>query len=399
MDITVRELEDAISRLRAAHLSRPSQADVVAALSDFAERWRDPSFSFRRSAERLTDPFPFAMVKVSLEALLDSLTPERLWALIDSEGMRGVCGWPVIGHVIAGNTPLLSWVSFIRALLVGSTSLVKLPSGPAAAWGHVFHQSLADVFPKLAECVTPLEWPGGTTDLDTALCTGADLIMAHGSDATLRSLQSRCPRGKPFVGYGHRVSFGLVTAGNGTDASAAGFARDILLYDQGGCLSPQTIFVEGDMSETFHFAAQLAQALAETVPFYPLPVRAPEAAATVREARLLASMEEGTRLWSDTAQRWTVIVRPRREFVPAPTFGVITVQPLATLADLPEALAPVSAFLQGCGVAGEAHDYIPNVTYMCVPGEMQAPPLHWRQDGRDVLRLLTRGRQHEDLRL
>ena len=67
--------------------------------------------------------------------------------------------------------------------------------------------------------------------------------MAQGSDETLRALRTLCPAGTPFVGYGHRVSFGVVCKGS-TNA-AAGFAKDVLLYDQGGCLSPQTIFVEG----------------------------------------------------------------------------------------------------------------------------------------------------------
>ena len=402
MDITVGDLESAICRLRQAHLETLTslrQGGVVSALSALAQRWRDPSYELRRQAELITDPFPFAMVEVSLNALLDSLTPGRLWALIDSEEMRGVSGCPVIGHVIAGNTPLLSWVSIIRALLVGSGSLVKLPSGPASVWGHLFHRSLLDVSPKLAECVTIFEWPGGTADLDAALCASADLIMAHGSDATLRSLRAYCPGRTPFIGYGHRVSFGLVTTGNGDAEAAAGFARDILLYDQGGCLSPQTIFVEGDWSETIRFAAGLAESLALTVPLYSLPTRAASAASTVREARLLASMEEGTRLWGDEALRWTVLARPQREFAPSPTFGIISVQPLEKLADLPEALAPVSGFLQGCAVAGNEQDYIPCVSYLCAPGEMQSPPLHWRQDGRDVLRLLPRRRQDEDLRL
>ena len=406
MDITAGELESAICRLRQAQLETLTplqQVGVVSALSAFAQRWRDPSYELRRQAELITDPFPFAMVEVSLNALLDSLTPERLWDLIDSEEMRGVSVSPVaghvIGHVIAGNTPLLSWVSIIRALLAGSGSLVKLPSGPASVWGHLFYLSLLDVSPKLAECVAIFEWPGGTADLDSALCVSADLIMAHGSDATLRALQAYCTGGTSFIGDGHRVSFGLVTAGNGSAEAAAGFAQDILLYDQGGCLSPQTIFVEGDWSETIRFAAVLAEALALTVPRYPLPARAASAASAVREARLLASMEEGTRLWGDEALRWTVLARPQREFVPSPTFGIISVQPLETLADLPEAIALVSAFLQGCAVAGDEQDYIPNVSYLCAPGEMQTPPLHWRQDGRDVLRLLPGRRQHENFRL
>ena len=110
---------------------------------------------------------------------------------------------------------------------------------------------------------------------------------------------------------------------------------------------------------------------------------------TVREARTLAQMEAGTRLWEDPVGRWTVAARPQRGFTPSPTFGVVSVQPLDTLADLPEALAPVAAFLQGCAVAGDAQDYLPAVSYLCGPGELQAPPLNWRQDGRDVLRVLV----------
>ena len=41
-----------------------------------------------------------------------------------------------IGHVIAGNTPLLAWTSLLRALLMRSASVVKLPSGDAAEWGQ-----------------------------------------------------------------------------------------------------------------------------------------------------------------------------------------------------------------------------------------------------------------------
>ena len=50
---------------------------------------------------------------------------------------------------------------------------------------------------------------------------------------------------------------------------------------------------------------------------------------------------------------------------------------------------PVAGYLQGCAVAGEAGDYVPCLPYLCKPGELQAPPMSWRQDGRDVLRVLT----------
>jgi len=393
MDITADELAQAIRHLRHAHsevLVPMPQANVIAALAEFAVRWRDPAYGPRRLAEATLEPFPFAMVKVSLDALLDSLTPDKLWQLVDSEEVRNAKGHPLIGHVIAGNTPLLGWVSIIRALLVGSASLVKLPSGPASAWGHLFQQSLADVSPELAECVFMAQWPGGTAILDAALCGGADLVMAHGGDDTLHALKALCPAGTPFVGYGHRVSFGLVLPGGATAEAAAGFARDVLLYDQGGCLSPQTIFVEDGWQQATGFAMLLADALVLAARQFPLPVRAARAAMTVREARLLAHMEDETRVWEDPAGRWTVAARPQQIFVPSPTFGIVSVQALDTLADLPEAVSPVAAFLQGCAVAGEAQDYLPALSRVCAPGELQAPPLSWRQDGRDVLRVLVR---------
>lgn len=392
MEVEISGIVEAASRLRQSDgLSRMSQADVVEALAELAWRWRNRNYSFRRQAEHLTDPFPFAMTQVSLEALLDSLTPDALWALIDAEGVREAHGVPLVGHVIAGNTPLLAWVSILRALLMRSASLVKLPSGPAADWGRLFGASLADVSPELARCVEWHQWPGGTSELDAALCRCVDLVLAYGSDRAMTALRGLCPSETRFLGYGHRVSFGLVLEDGASKEALQGFARDILLYDQGGCLSPQTIFVEGGWNDCLDFGERLAQALPQAVLAYPLPVRSPQAAPSVREARALARMEEGTRLWEDPALRWTVIARPRRDFTLSPTFGVVSVQPLASLATLPQALAPVSAFLQGCAVASSSPippELAARLSYVCRPGQLQAPPLGWRQDGRDVLRSL-----------
>lgn len=380
--------EDA-ARLRIAQAALPSQAEIVNALAALADRWRDPNYPLRQEAEALHDPFPFAMVWVSLEAILDSLRPAELWALIDVEGCRGTQGFPIVGHVIAANTPLLAWVSVVRALLVRSASLVKLPSGPAAEWGRLFLRSLQDVSPALAECAALHQWPGGTADLDAALCQNADIVMAHGGDETMHALRGLCPPGTPFIGYGHRVSLAVLPTGTATPEALIGLARDVLLYDQGGCLSPQTVFVEGDWAETQKIAEQFAAALRQTANHYPLPVRSPRAAPAVREARALVQMEPDCQLWAGEELRWTVIARPESAFTPSPTFGVVSVQPLASLPDLPEAVVAVAPVLQGCAAAGEGTaDYLPGVSRLCPPGKLQAPPLGWRQDGRDVLRVL-----------
>ena len=391
MEQTVESISAAVAMLRRRHaetLLQTPQAEIIAALSEIGRRWRDPSYAPRRDAEAWTEPFPFAMVQVSLDSLLDSLTPGSLSGLIASESATKALGYPVIGHVIAGNTPLLAWVSLIRALLVRSASLVKLPSNASARWAYLFQRSLAEVAPDLAGCLFLAKWPGGTTDLDRALCRHADLVMAHGSDNTLSDLRELCSPKTPFIGYGHRVSFGLLLPDADAQEAAKGFAKDVLIYDQGGCLSPQTIYVMGGFDEVKRFASILADALAETTEQYPLPVRAASAAGAVLEARALAWMEEGTAVWEDPAQRWTVIARPESAFRGSPTFGVISVQPLRSLTDLPESVVSVAGRLQGCAVAGAEMDYLPGVSYLCRPGGLQGPPLSWRQDGRDVLRVL-----------
>ncbi len=392
MGETVNSVGAIAAGLRARHaetLARMPLDTVVAALAELACRWRDPAYPLRRTAEAWTEPFPFAMVQVSLAALLDSLTPKRLWALLEAESVPDAPGCPVIGHVIAGNTPLLAWVSIIRALLVRSASLVKLPSNASARWTDAFHRSLQEIAPELAACICLTKWPGGTTKLDAALCTQADLVVAYGGDPALRALRALCPKETPFVGYGHRVSFGVLLPDADAAEAAEGFAKDVLLYDQGGCLSPQTIFVVGDGNNAQAFSSVLAEALSEAAEKYPLPIRSERASAAVAEARALAWMEEGNTLWEDPARRWTVIARPHSAFAASPTFGVVSVQPVASLDDLPEAVSGVADRLQGCAAAGEVRGgYLPGVSYLCAPGKMQAPPLCWRQDGRDVLRVL-----------
>ncbi len=299
MDETVARVKLAAAALRLRHaqtLSQMPQEAVVAALFALGRRWRDPAYALRREAEVWQEPFPFAMVQVSLNALLDSLTPDALWSLIDAENVRDAAGYPIIGHVIAGNTPLLAWVSLIRALLVRSASLVKLPSNAAAGWAYLFQRSLQEVAPELAAGITFMQWPGGTSELEAALCAEADLITAHGSDSTLDDLRALCPAGTPFAGYGHRVSFGVLLPDADRAAAAQGFAQDVLLYDQGGCLSPQTIYAVGDGNKTAQFASLLAEALEKKAREYPLPVRAGRAASAVAEARALAWMEDGNKL-------------------------------------------------------------------------------------------------------
>jgi hypothetical protein len=365
-----------------------SQAFVVAAIEELAKRWGDPQDPFRQASKKILIPFPFAMTKVSLDGLLASMTSSALWDLIDKEGVREAYGAARIGHIIAGNTPLLSWTSLLRALLMRSHSLVKLPSSEIAEWGFLFRDSLAAVSSDLADFIELHQWKGGISEQDLRIYSSVDLLIAYGSDRTISQIRKQCPDQVPLIGYGHRLSFGVVLAGAEMVQAAIGFAHDILLYDQGGCLSPQIIYIEGNREDASLFAGQLASALADTVPLYPLNTRSFSASSAVQEARSLAKMDDQAQLWEDPDLRWTVIAHNDSIFKPSGGYGIVTVKPFTSINHLLNILKPMERIVQGCAVAGKLNMTLPGVSYMCSPGKLQAPPLSWPEDGISPLRSL-----------
>lgn len=381
---------------------KPSiQQRAVFALAQIAARWRDPEYHVRRRAERENAGFPSPMVWHSLDPLLPSFSEEALWSLIKSEEARDLQGAELIGHVIASNTPLLAWTSIARALLVQSASLVKLPSHPAAAWAEYFHASLEEVDKELASLLRLARWRGGEEALDQALCRSCDLVVAYGDDKTMAALETMCRPGA-LLAYGHRLSFGVVTAGADWDGAARGFAKDVLLYDQGGCLSPHCIFVEADAADAASFADLLAGALEDACRdgshVDPSLREDIGRAAIVREERALAQMEKGTYSSGDDDLFWTVIALTNTSFRASRTHGIVYVSPFLGTS-LNDALAPVQKYLQGAAIASaNEHEWKEwrtrlegfGLNYQCLPGEMQCPSLAWRQNGREILRSLVR---------
>lgn len=367
---------------------------VIDALDELALLWDDPAYNVRLDAQANSGTFPFSMVKVSLDALLRSLKCEPVRALIESEPFDPASAPELVGHIVAGNTPLIGWTTVIRALLVGSASLVKVPSSAEAVWLDYLMASLKDAAPEIAPLVEAMTWRGGNTSLDRALCQATDKVAVYGSDETIAAVEELAKPGS-VVGYGHRVSGGIVLDGANLALAADGFATDILVYDQGGCLSPHTILVEGDYERTVLFGERLAAALAHS-PYgaeaYPSP---PGRSARVREARDLARLLDPVKIWADSALRWTVVASCAGMFQLSPTRGIVYLIPFAR-SEIARILTPVTGKLQGFGVGlpfglpPPVRTQLVNhgVSYICSSGSMQAPPLSWRENGYDVLRSL-----------
>lgn len=316
-----------------------SEAVAVAGLRAELEAWRAPG----------------ALDQVRAE-LPPELAPERR---------------PRAVLIIAARTlPVSTMRAVLMARLLDARVLLKPASGQTN-----LAQAIADADPAVE--VRPFS--AQDTDALRRAIEEVDTVVVLGSDATVAAVGAHVPAPKTFVGYGHRVSAGWIHTL--TEATAAGLARDLCAWDQAGCLSPQVVWVRGDLDQ-----ARRAIAAAVRRVEVDLPMSLPPEAARARHVSITLAEMIGTREATATAE---ILTAPDGPFRSSPGWRTLWLLP----ADR-DAMARVAPQLSTLAYAGEERDRpnLPGVR-ICAPGEMQRPPLTWPHDGRPNLTpLLRRGR-------
>lgn len=389
----------AIAALRAAQPALAGRRDAILdTLSAVVGDWLAADSPWMAQAvATLPDATGFspAMIRHALPTMLEPLRAPALAEIVaDQAGARR--GPALILHILPGNLPGLAAVPAALSLAIGSAALLK-PGRGDRVFPALFLASLAARDAALAGAVASLYWPGGDPHCEEIALDAAGLVVAAGDDATIADLARRA-RGR-FIGHGHRLSFALVAAETADEsATAAALARDTAIWDQRGCLSPQLCFVEGDRETAIAFAARVAAHLAE------LAVSLPPAAMALGERlaiRRLRDESEWARFDGERAVVFaatdeaagTVIVEPRAALRPSPLGRTLRVMPVASIDALVALLAPQRAVLEGVGLAagGERRAGLTarltecGVHLVSRLGEMQRPPLDWRQGGRPRL--------------
>ena len=219
----------------------------------------------------------------------------------------------------------------------------------------------------------------------------------------MEAVRLRLPAKTRFIGYGHRVSFALVTSrvltGFNTGKVVERAASDVVAWNQLGCLSPHVIYVEeGGALSAEGFAEALAEEMErreEHEPRGDLPV---EAAAAIASRRSLyevrAAHSPDTRQWvSRNSTAWTVVYEAEPRFQLSCLNRFIYVKGVK---DLREAMQSADSFRGKVSTVGLAatEDHGQElaselarwgVARVCPLGQMQNPPLGWRHDGRPAL--------------
>tara|TARA_B100001765_G_scaffold195573_1_gene145064 strand:- start:441 stop:1847 length:1407 start_codon:yes stop_codon:yes gene_type:complete len=360
------------------------------------------------------------MARAVLDGMAADWVEDRLCELLGNEfGTSGAldgfvkqdgCRTMAIGadlcvQIVSGSVPGVGVTALIRSLLTKAPTLLK-PGRGDVVLPVLFMQALAVVDQDLAEHVAVLYWSGGSSDLERRVLDRASVVTIYGGDESVESIRALTPVTKRFVAYHHRISVGVIRSQALTsglvEQTARDVARAVAVFDQRGCVSPRSIYVESGGDTTPQaFARHLASALESIENDLPGGDLDLEEAAALHQVRgaaeLLAASGSPGGIYHGGKASWTVIFDPDSELRSNHVGRVVRIESIENRSDLIKRLSSDKEHLQSVGVAGAGSDLEElaeelgriGVSRIAKFSELPFPPSPWHHDGGSPLRDLV----------
>ena len=423
LDACARRLIATGERLR----ERPADT-IVASVARAAGRLADPRDPFRVQAEALLPAatgYSLPMIRLILDRMTAEWSRDELTRLVDVElggttpldgfaprasGTTATALGPRLAfHVFSGNVPGVAVTSLVRTLLVKAPSFGKLAAGEPVL-PVLFARALAAVDPLLGEAVSVTYWPGGEAEPERALLSAADTVIVYGGDDAVAALRSRSRPDQRLVVHGPRISVGAIGSGpleGGLEGAARRVAAAVAAFDQQGCVSPHSVWVEGPEERARALADALAASLGKLEAELPRGTLTAAETSAIQQARGAAEMRSHTdprvRLHAGPGTTWTVVLEPADAVRTSCLNRFVRVHPLDDLLRLPELLAPLGEHLQSVALEGAGDRDLDiarrlaraGASRVTTFGRLPWPPGHSHHDGRAPLRELLRWTDRE----
>lgn len=400
-NISPAELDARLDRLDAAgtRLRAMSVAERIAALDRVATAWSSAESTWRRRALDALPPstgYAVGTIRHALDELWAALSERELTAVAERELTDRDGGVPerLAFHSLAGNVPGAGLFGVVAALVAGVPSVVKTAAREPVLPGLVA-ASIAAEDPRLGEALAVVHWTGGSEAHERLVLARSSLVLGYGRAETLDQLTARTA-GR-LLRFGPRLSVAVVCREAATAATAAIAARQIALFDQQGCLSPQYVVIEENRADT---TAAFVDALATAL--RGLAIELPRAPLTLAEAahewrhveRQRWREQEGAdvRVVGDDAA-FSVTCDRSGELPGSPLNRHVVVLPVTSMAEAGVALQRLGGMVEAIGLAGPAArvSEVAEVAALCGAhrlcplDRLQSPPFAWRQSGHDRL--------------
>jgi hypothetical protein len=418
----------ALRTMRDGVLAGRSVESIVESVGRVAERLLDPQDPLRQAAEAALPSITgssLPMIRAVLDGMAVDWRAGRLRELLRAEfddplalerfrprrGLPGVEAMAVpprlTAHFFSGNVAGVAVTSLVRALLVRSPSIGKTAVGEPLL-PALFARGLWEIDPELGSTLAVTYWPGGESEMERVALEAAEAVVVYGGSRVVSAVHARVPPEVRFLGYGHRVSFGVIARERLTRAGAPGLARaaalDSATFDQQGCVSPHLFYAQsGGEVEPEGWAAMLAEAFSSLERELPRGRLSPSEASAIRQLRGEMEFAElagrGVVLHaSPSGTAWTVIYEPDPAFAPSCLNRTVRVKPIVSLEEVPPLVAPLGSLLQSVGVEADDEGATRlaealgrlGASRITRIGEMAWPAPHWLHDGRPPLADLVR---------
>lgn len=369
--------------------TRSKSSNRLSLLREAAAQWCELDSEVRLQARRASGggEWPIEVVDTALDNVLRDF--DRALEQLPAPGV-GLTALAVLPGNVVGPTIATAFC----AAMAGATVMLK-SSSRELCLAEIVANQFESLGPPLAGTLHAMRWTGGDADFEAKIFPLVSRVVAFGDDATIKDISRRAPRTTSVIGYGSAFSIGLVPAGADIVEAAGSAASDIALFDQRGCLSPQTLYVEGDEARAIVFAHALRLALERTGRFLPrAPAGEAEKAAVAEFIRRLLVRA----LPPKTHALETVIIGPHTAGIPEYVVGVepwsrpvcagfgriAIVKPTINIEQAALAAGTLQDQLDTVGVAGAISPQTRTALAacgalrICKLGEMQRPPFGYR---------------------
>ena len=203
-------------------------------------------------------------------------------------------------------------------------------------------------------------------------------IHVYGRAETIAKVRARAGKDVVVRAHGPGIGVAYVSESDSLEAAADAIARDVVPFDQRGCLSPRVVFIVGDFSRAEEFATRLGGALAALEEKIPRGEMSDDEIA--ESSQYLESMRfAGTAV---AGRRYAVGVSTML-VVPPPGRNV-HVAAIASADALAEIVGPIASYITAVGTGDLTirSSFGPFVRISPL-GEMQKPPFDGPVDLRD----------------
>jgi hypothetical protein len=252
-----------------------------------------------------------------------------------------------VTHWLAGNVPVLGFISLIQGILTKNTNILKLPAANALALPLMIlemskfsvekHGVLIDGKLIIDSCMF-VYCDRNDTESQKQLSVNSNIRIAWGGKEAVESVMS-LPRkfGTNDVIFGPKYSFAVFGndsfGNNNIEELAERMALDASFFEQQGCNSPHTVFVEkgGDIAPE-EFAKLLSVGMQKVLRRIPKALMDPSETFAVLNVRAEYSLT--TKVYKSEAAEWTVVYSNEEGLADACYSRTVFVRPVDNVFDV-----------------------------------------------------------------